>query len=151
MSKYIVNHPSITPENFSLPLDSKKVKSLYVPYNGDIPQVLYDEPNNSKKTVFQDLTNIQLVVLHPYYHMYVDAFLQVQVHDVNMCVTYMYRNALQMLLGINTSTCIYGDVLLFGSVSAYNEDNDKIDYSISYEVVEQVSRYYDYKILYNVE
>jgi hypothetical protein len=143
MSKYLVDHFSITPENFSSSFDDfRKVKCLYIPSKGS-PQVLYDEPSVLKKNVFPSKEYIHCLPLHPFYHMYVDQVDQIHYKITNQVATYIYRYSLQTFLGLNSIVTINGDSLIFGSVSSKNQDNYDVDYSVPYELVEQVSRYYD--------
>jgi len=151
MSRYLITHPSISPEDYDISSDPRKVKALYVPCNKNIPEVMYDTPKNLRSKFLKDSSNMQFVALHPAYHMYLDSFLQVQIHNVNLCATFLYRSSIQTFLGINPSTSIYGDVLFFGSVSPMTNYNHDVDYSVPYELIEQVARYFDYKFVFNVE
>lgn len=147
MSKYLVNHQNVTPENFnSFDVSQRKVKALLLPSEG-IPEVLYDEPHVLKQKCFLSLEHIQLVPLHPYFHMYVDQVDQVQHKNTNIPATYIYRHSLQTYLGFNTIATINGNALLFGSVSSMDQDNYHVDYSAPYELIEQVARYYDHGVI----
>lgn len=150
MSKYLINHFSITPENFSSSLKNvNKIKSLFIPHSSQPPKIYFEDPIVLKQTLYiKDLTSLMLVPLHPYYHMYVDNISMVDHKNVNLVATYLYRYSLSTLLGYKTTTFVCGDVLIFGSVNALTQDNHDIDYSVPYEVVEQVSRYYDQGVVH---
>jgi hypothetical protein len=147
MSKYLVNHQNVSPENFE-PSDvsHRKVKALLLPADG-LPQVLYDEPQVLKQKCFVSLEHMHFLPLHPYFHMYVDQVDQVQHKSTNVCATYVYRHSLQTYIGINTVVTINGNALLFGSVSSMDQDNYHVDYSVPYELIEQIARYYDHGII----
>ena len=147
MSKYLVDNPAISPENYILSFETRKVKALHIPSAQTFPNVLFDTPDNIKKSVFLNIDELSFIPLQPYFHMYVDSFMQVQIYDTNLCATYIYRSSIQKYLGINSQTSVYGDVIIFGSVSTKDQDSYMIDYSVPYEVIEQVSRYYDFNMV----
>jgi hypothetical protein len=147
MSKYLINHQNVSPENFMSFDDSdRKVKALLLPSDG-LPQVLYDQPQILKQKCFLDLEHMHFLPLHPYFHMYVDQVDQITHKSTNIPATYLYRHSLQTYIGINTVVTINGNALLFGSVSSKDQDNYHVDYSVPYELIEQVSRYYDHGVI----
>jgi hypothetical protein len=147
MSKYLVNHHNITPENYpSLESTPRKVKSLFLPSKG-FPEILHEEPLIAKSKCFLSLDELHFIPLHPCYHMYVDKIEQVEFKNHNIPATYIYRQSLQTYIGLNTVATINGNAILFGSVSAMDQDNYDVDYSVPYELIEQVARYYDHGII----
>ena len=147
VSKYLVNHQNVTPENFErFEVPHRKVKALLLPVEG-LPQVLHDEPQILKQKCFLSLEHIQFVPLHPYFHMYVDQVDQIQYRSANVPATYVYRHSLQTYIGLNTVVTINGNALIFGSVSSMDQDNFYVDYSVPYELIEQVARYYDHGVI----
>lgn len=145
MSKYLINHFSITPENFSSSLkNTGKIKSLFIPSNSNqVPKIHFEEPDFIKDKIFSKDSSLMLVPLHPYYHMYVNTLSMLDSKNVNVVATHLYRYSLSTMLGYKTTVFVCGDILIFGSVNALTQDNYDVDYSVPYEVVEQVSRYYD--------
>lgn len=147
MSKYLVNHQNISPENFLSSDDpDRKVKALFLPSSG-FPEVICDDPKTIKTKVFPSFDHMHLIPLHPYFHMYIDQLDQIQSKETNVIATYIYRHSLQTYIGINAIISINGNALLFGSVSSKDEDNFDLDYSVPYELIEQVSRYYDHGVI----
>jgi hypothetical protein len=147
MSKYLINQFSITPENFKRYNDDKrKVKALYIPYNFSDPKIIYDVPSNIKEQFFPDSSDIFLIPLHHSYHMYIDPLSQMHGGSINVVATYFLRYSALTLLGFNLSHVVSGNVLIFGSVSAFDDTSYDLDYSVPYEFIEQVSRVYDIKV-----
>lgn len=147
MSKYLVSHQNISPENYpSLQSGNRRVKCLFLPSKG-LPEVLYEEPSVAKSKCFLSLDNLHFIPLHPYYHMYVDHIDQIDFKNYNVPATYIYRKSLQTFIGLNAIATINGNALIFGSVSSMDQDNIDVDYSAPYELIEQMSRYYDYGII----
>jgi len=150
VSKYLVNHFSITPENFpSVEKDAeRRIKSLYIPIGSKEPKICFNTPGDIKSEVFkQQVSSLLLIPLHPYYHMYVVTDFAVHHHNVNFVATCLYRSCTLAMLGFLSTNVISGDVLVFGSASALDQQNHEVDYSVPYELVEQISRYYDQKMI----
>ena len=146
MPKYLVNHKDVSPENFlSVDDPQRKVKALALHRVG-FPEIIYDDPQVIKNNFFTSLDHIHMIPLHPYFHMYIDQLDQIDSRIPNIIATYIYRHSLQTYIGINSVISINGGALIFGSVSSKDEDNFSVDYSVPYEVIEQVSRYFDYEI-----
>jgi hypothetical protein len=87
-----------------------------------------------------------LIYKSSYYHIYIDKSVQYDLKNVNPVATYIYRQSIRSFIGKNSIETIHGDVLFFGSVNADTKENDDIDYSVPYEIVEQIARYYDFNI-----
>lgn len=148
MSRYLVDHFTITPENFNIYSSAdRKVKSLYIPSKSELPKILHDTPQNIKSQCFDSLSELHFVPLHPYYHMYVDSISQMESVNHNTVATYLFRYSLLTLLGFKSSQNVSGNAVIFGSVSSRDETNYEVDYSVPYEIVEQVSRLYDYRMI----
>lgn len=151
MSRLLTQHPTIQPEAYQREKNLKdtRVKSLYLPCSElSSPELIYDTPLNIKQKCFNnDLEHIYLLPLHPYYHLYLDRSVQFILKNVNAVATYMYRQSVRSVIGKNSSEAIHGDVVFFGSLDINTKENDDIDYSVPYEVVEQISRYYDFNII----
>lgn len=145
MSKYLVNHFDITPENFKKYnyLD-RKVKSLYVSNLGSsVPSILYDVAVKSKNAIFSSADTLVFIPLNQYCHMYVSAIAQVSIIDHNLVATALLRTALLNFAGASTMQTISGDVLIFGSMSSFDSMTYEVDYSVPYEIVEQVARLHE--------
>ena len=149
MTRILAKHPTIQPENYQRSKDSKdlRVKSLFLP-SSDLmyPELIFDFSLNIKQKVFYNLEDIFLLPLHPYYHIYIYRSLQYDLKNVNPVATYIYRQSIRSFIGKNSIETIHGDVLFFGSVDVETKENDDIDYSVPYEIVEQIARYYDFNI-----
>ena len=149
MTRILAKHPTIQPENYQSSKDSKdlRVTSLFLP-SSDLmyPELIFDFSLNIKQKVFYNLEDIFLLPLHPYYHIYIDRSLQYDLKNVNPVATYIYRQSIRSFIGKNSIDTIHGDVLFFGSVDIETKENDNIDYSVPYEIVEQIARYYDFNI-----
>lgn len=149
MTRILAKHPTIQPENYQRSKNSKdlRVKSLLLPCSDLMyPELIFDSSLNIKEKVFYNLEDIYLLPLHPYYHIYIDRSIQYDLKNVNPVATYIYRQSIRSFVGKNTIETIHGDVLFFGSVNADTKENDDIDYSVPYEIVEQIARYYDFNI-----
>lgn len=146
MSKYLVNHFDITPENFKKYnyLD-RKVKSLYVSNLGlsSVPSIIYDVAVKVKNTIFSSTDTLVFIPLNQYCHMYISAVAQVSIIDHNLVATALLRTALLNFAGVPTMQTISGDALIFGSMSSFDSMTHEIDYSVPYEIVEQVSRLHE--------
>lgn len=144
-SRFLTNHFSITPENFPTSKKNEgKVKALHIPKKASDPKIYFDSPSSIKSSVFdKDFSSLVFVPLHPYYHMYVDNISMLDHLDYNLVATYLYRYSLSTMVGYSAMNVVSGDALIFGSVSASTQDNYDVDYSVPYEIVEQVARYYD--------
>lgn len=149
MTKILAKHPTIQPENYQRNKNLKdlRVKSLLLP-SSDLtyPELIFDYSLNTKQKVFHNLEDIYLLPLHPYYHIYIDKSVQYDLKNVNPVATYIYRQSIRSFIGKNSVETIHGNVLFFGSVNADTKENDDIDYSVPYEIVEQIARYYDFNI-----
>jgi hypothetical protein len=150
-SKYLINHFSITPENFcsfsnDQNLDNqRKIKALHIPRNGFHPKIFFDEPSKIKSFVFKkdDFSSLILLPLNPFCHMYANSVYVSDSLDRNLVATYLCRYFLSTMTGLTSMNVIFGDVLIFGSLNALTHDHYETDYSVPYEIVEQVARYYD--------
>ena len=144
IDKYSISHPLITPEFFIPELTSThKVKSLAIYDNKSLsPDILYDKPINAIDHVIGSNNFFNALILHPNYHMYINDYPSVSNLPANLLATQLYRMSLLSSLGITSYRIIYGPVILFGSVSAYTKQNDGEDYSVPYELIEQVIRLY---------
>lgn len=148
MSRYLIDHFTISPENYNSYQESeRKVKSLFIPSDSSSPKILYDTPESIKSQCFDSLSEVHFVPLHPYYHMYVDTISQMESMNHNVVATYLFRYSLLTFLGYKSSQNVIGKALLFGSVSTKDQTSHETDYSVPYEIVEQVSRLYDYKVI----
>lgn len=149
MTRILAKHPTIQPENYQRSKHSKdlRVKSLLLP-SSDLmyPELIFDFSLNIKQKIFYNLEDIFLLPLHPYYHIYIDRSVQYDLKNVNPVATYIYRQSIRSFIGKNSIETIHGDVLFFGSVDVETKENDDIDYSVPYEIVEQIARYYDFNI-----
>lgn len=144
ISKYSLHHPLITPE-FFLPSSSPtpKVKALLL-YD-DIsmsPDLIYDDYQSVLDYTFSRACIPQPVVVHPNYHMYVDELAKLTTSPTNVIATQLYRLSLLNTYGIVSNQTIHGPVALFGSLPAAQGYQQINDYSVPYELVEQVVRMY---------
>lgn len=143
ISKYSILHPLITPEFFVSSLEETKVKSLVV-YTDPTksPELLYDTSKSALSYVFESDSMIEVVRLHPNYHMYIDVRYIMNDDYVNIVATNLYRLSASSMFGKLSHNCIRGPVLLFSSISALTKQYDGNDYSIPYELLEQTLRLY---------
>lgn len=149
MTRILAKHPTIQPENYQKSKNSidLRVKSLFLPHSDLMyPELIFDTSSNIKRKVFYNIEDVYLLPLHPYYHIYIDRSLQYDLKNVNPVATYIYRQSIRSFVGKNSTDTIHGDVLFFGSVDVETKENDNIDYSVPYEIVEQIARYYDFNI-----
>jgi hypothetical protein len=143
--KYLVCHPQITPEHFAPHGFSQDIKSLYVPHiKGFKPEIIWDSVQNAISKIFDDSEKVALINLHPMYHIYVDTTVQGLHKFVNDIATRFLRCSFLSFAGCNITDVVCGDVLFCGSISSRDFTSDSSDYSVPYELVEQVSRYYEY-------
>lgn len=150
MTRLLAKHPTIQPESYQKHKDLKdvRIKSLYLPSSNLMyPELIFDSSSNIKEKVFYNSEDIYLLPLHPYYHVYIDRSCQYELNNVNAVATYIYRQSVRSFIGKNSIDSIHGDVLFFGSIDVNTKENDDTDYSVPYELVEQVSRYYDFNIV----
>lgn len=148
MSRYLVDHYTVTPENYQVYRSfERKIKALYIPSGSTFPKIFYDTPEKIKSESFDSNAEIHFVPLHPYYHMYVDSVSQMESLNHNVVATYLFRYSLLTMIGFETTQNIYGNAVIFGSVSTKDQSLHETDYSVPYEIVEQVSRLYDYRVV----
>lgn len=150
MTRLLAKHPTIQPEAFQRNKDllDTRVKCLYLPCSDLMyPELLFDTPSNIKQKIFYNSEEIYLLPLHPYYHIYIDRTCQYELKNVNAVATYIYRQSVRSFIGKNSIDSIHGDVLFFGSADINTKENDDVDYSVPYEIVEQIARYYDFNIV----
>jgi len=157
ISKYSICHPLITPEFFHSLYDpyfqdtSLKVKSLAIYSETDkYPELIYDSPIEALKHTFQDKYHMcEPIRIHPNFHMYIDLMSLPIDSNENIIATRFYRLCASSISGKLSSLVIRGPVLIFSSVSSSTNEIDGIDYSVPYEVLEQVIRlhnnYVDFK------
>lgn len=142
-NKYSICHPLTTPEFFIPKLySSSKLKSLALYSQFVSPDVIYETPYNAIDYIFGSKTTYSSVAIHPNYHMYVKDYPIASIDKCNVLATKLYRLSSLTTYGIKTHRSIYGDVLIFGSVSPVTKLNDGYDYSVPYELIEQLIRIY---------
>lgn len=147
-NKYSVCHPLITPE-FFIPeySGSHKIKALALyPDTTLSPDILYDLPSSSIQYVFGSYSSFSSVAIHPNYHMYVKDYPNLDTDKCNVYATKLYRSSTLYSYGIDSHRSIFGSVIIFGSVSAQTKLNDGRDYSVPYELIEQVVRIYNHYV-----
>jgi hypothetical protein len=143
-NKYSINHPLITPE-FFLPSTTAnlKLKSLLIYDDISIsPDLIYDEYKSIIDYTFSKACLPQPILIHPNYHMYVDDLAKLIPYPVNPVATQLYRLSLLNTYGIVSNQTIHGNVALFGSIPTANGYPQLNNYSVPYELVEQVIRMY---------
>jgi len=142
ISKYSVHHPLITPE-FFVPSSSPspKVKALLIYDDISIsPDLIYDDYKSILDYTFSKACFPQPIVVHPNYHIYVDDFAKLLPSPINVIATQLYRLSLLNTYGIVSSLTIHGPVAIFGSLPTKKGYQSLLDYSVPYELVEQVVR-----------
>jgi hypothetical protein len=148
INRYTLCHPLITPEFFGAlydPMDLNsqvKVKSLAVYEDlNKPPDLIYDSPDQALMHVFGNMPDtIDIIRIHPNFHMYISILDLLNQKSENVIATYLYRLCGSSLFGRLIRKSIRGPVLLFSSVSASTGQSDGKDYSVPYELLEQVIR-----------
>lgn len=144
ISKYKLNHPLLTPE-FFVPSTSltPKVKALLIYDDINVsPDLIYDDYQSILDYTFSPHSITHPLLLHPNYHMYVNELAKLTTSPVNFISTQLYRLSLLNTYGIISNQTIHGPVVLFGSVPSVEGYQPLYDYSVPYELVEQVIRLY---------
>lgn len=157
ISKYSICHPLITPEFFQSLYDPYfkdsllKVKSLAIyPEIDRYPELIYDSPADSIKHVFEDKYHIcEPIRIHPNFHMYIDLISLPFEDKENILATRFYRLCASSISGKLSKLVIRGPVLIFSSVSSATGEVDGTDYSVPYEVLEQVIRLHNNYVDFN--
>ena len=148
ISKYSVCHPLIIPEFFNSLYDPyqqnviPKVKSLAVyPDKDKYPDLIFDSPFESLKHVFgSDALLAEPIKIHSNFHMYINLTSLPFESNENVLATRFYRLCAASISGKLSSLVIKGPILIFSSVSSLTQKVDGNDYSVPYEVLEQIIR-----------
>lgn len=116
---------------------------LYISHDTDFfPQVLTDPPQQVLSDLFKNST-YGLINSVNGYHTYYDKNLQWTIQHPNLIATALLRNDILTTTGLIPTDSIYGDVVIFGSYDYPNYGLEFGDYSVPYEVLEQVQRLYE--------
>ena len=134
-------HPETTPEHYILnPLDKriKYRKGLYIPSDPtQVFKIVFDEPKNTLNKYINSIDKLDIIPLHPKYHMYMD-FQYFEKHTyLNIIATKLYKMSFLNFVGKNSKESIYGPVLIYGT------SHDLTSCSVPYELIEQTFRLYD--------
>lgn len=138
-------HPLLTPEFYpTFPLDScEQVRGLHIPQQRSTsPEVYLDTPKNIKDKIFSQSKTRCLHFKHGF-HMYISTMQGVLPLGENIIATHLMRIHYTNDTGYIFPDTIYGDVCIFGSSSAYHLSNINRDYSVPYQVVEQIIYLYE--------
>lgn len=146
MNKYSIVHPSITPEAYILTKKDKRknyVKGLYIPSNpSESVRIIYAEPNSTIEEYIGKKNKIERIPIHYSYHMYVDLHAYVDPYSINLVATRLYRQCFLTNIGLPSTEIIYGPALVYGSIPTSSYTSYLHNYSVPYELVEQIFRFY---------
>lgn len=134
-------HPEIIPEKYILNKSDKRIKyrkGLYIPSDPTQTfKIIYDEPKNALNKYINTIDKIEVLPLHPKYHMYMDfQYFEKHVH-LNITATKLYKMSFLNFVGKNSKESIHGPVIIYGT------DYDLSSCSVPYELVEQTFRLYN--------
>lgn len=140
--KYLIDHPFLTPENYTLlPNLSSQIKSLFIPIN-NYPYIIFDNYKEITEFVFDKKNTITLYFTNNY-HMVISESSQFSNDKENYVATNLFRMYSMYHNKNKIHLSIKGSVLLFGTYRY--QDNSYIlnNFSVPYEIVEQVYRLYE--------
>ncbi len=143
--RYSITHPLLTPELFrATPAASTaKVRGLHIFQDRTIsPEVILDTPLAIKDKIFPKLRT-RCLHFPQGFHMYISAMQGFLVVGENILATYLMRLHYLNATGAYLPDTIYGDVAVFGSGTAYRPGYDNRDYSVPYEIVEEIVYLYE--------
>lgn len=128
--RYLISHPLINKESY---VDTDKVRAIYIPHDSS-PMVLTDNVEDLFQYTFASTSDLSFVSMNSYFHMVMSLTYSFNEKNVNDIATRIYR------IHTNKYThCVYGPVLLFGSIDPLTYSNNLIHYSVPYELLEQLS------------
>lgn len=143
--RYSITHPLLTPELFrSTPTSStEKVRALHISQiRSTSPEVVFDTPQNVKDKVFSKLRT-RCLHFPQGFRMYIPSTQGILVVGENILATHLMRLHYSTGLGYYLPDIIYGDVVIFGSSTVYHSHLDNSDYSVPYEIVEEIVYLYE--------
>lgn len=139
--RYSITHPVLTPELYpATPHDGvPKVRALHIPQFRPVsPEVICDRPQHIKEQVF-DTLRTSCLHFNNGFHMYIATISQgIYMFGENIVATQLMRQHRLVDHGVMIPDTIFGDALIFGSSLVYYRHLDNFDYSVPYELVEQI-------------
>jgi hypothetical protein len=143
-SRYSITHPLLTPEHFRLTpfSNTSKVRALIIYQDNRSPDVVLETRDTILDDAFASIP-YRCVHFESGFHFYISALQGYQIIGENLLATRLMRLHYLMDIGYPIPDTLYGDVCVFGSGMAYHGMYDNRDYSVPYEVVEQVIHLYD--------
>jgi len=141
--KYRIDHPFLTPEHLNINPDHKpKNKCLFIP-DDDEPVVVHANYSEIIDEVFP-LQPVAKLYFPNNYHMCLNEHIQYLSNNFeNYVATQLFRIYSMQHNKEKESLTIRGNVLLFGSYREINGEYFLDDFSVPFEIVEQVFRLYE--------
>lgn len=147
MNRYSIVHPSVTPEAYILDRRDKRknyIKGLYIPSNpSELIRIIYAQPDYAIEEYVARKNKVERIPIHDFYHMYVDPHAYVDPYTINLVATRLYRQSFLTNIGLPSSEIVYGPALIYGSLPTSSYTSYLDNYSVPYELVEQVFRLYE--------
>lgn len=141
MHPFDIIHPETTPEKYMLSsLDKRKTyrKGLYIPFDPNQTfKIIFDEPKIVLNKYINSIDKLEILPLHPKYHMYMDYQHFAKHTHLNVVATKLYKMSFLNFVGKNSKESIYGPVMIYGT------ENDFTSCSVPYELIEQTFRLYE--------
>jgi len=134
-------HPEITPEKYMLNSLDKRItyrKGLYIPSDPNQTfKIIFDQPKVTLNKYINSIDRLEILPLHPKYHMYMDLqYFEKHIY-LNIIATRLYKMSFLNFVGTNSKEFIHGPVVIYGT------DYDLSSCSVPYELIEQTFRLYD--------
>lgn len=140
MNPFAHQHPEITPEKYVLNKLDKRInyrKGLYIPCDPvQSFKVIYEEPQKALAKYINTIDKLEVLPLHPRYHIYMDLYYFNDFTYLNVIATKLYKMSFLNNVGKNSNISIHGPVMLYGT------DSNLRSCSVPYEIVEQTYRLY---------
>lgn len=142
-----------SPEYYSfLPSFSKKynpiVKSLFIPADPNLtPKVVTDTASKTLSSIFEE-EKPYCLFFKDNFHMYISTIDQLLGKNTNYVATFIARQKYMQSTGYVGSDIICGNVILFGTLNLKTNKIDNKDYSVPYQIIEEIVKIYETKKCY---
>lgn len=141
MNHFTRQHPEITPEKYVLNKLDKRInyrKGLYIPNDPtESFKIIYDEPRITLEKYINTIDKLEVLPLHPNYHIYMDLHYFNNFTYLNVVATKLYKMSFLNNVGKNSNISIHGPIVVYGTDSNFQSC------SVPYEIVEQTFRLYN--------